>query len=120
MSGDLQVRPFVRYGETGNLGSTGYEKCVGPDAKPVDGYHKTDAEAVRADLVFDPTTFREERASDAAVGDFGVSEEDVANVCSAWNRSPSSSRTSRSAPLLTRAPATTTAGWSFRTTASRA
>ena len=80
VSGDLQVRPFVRYGETGNLGSTGYEKCVGPDAKPVDGYHKTDAEAVRADLVFDPTTFREERASDAAVGDFGVSEEDVANV----------------------------------------
>ena len=51
VSGDLQVRPFVRYGETGNLGSTGYEKCVGPDAKPVDGYHKTDAEAVRADCL---------------------------------------------------------------------
>ena len=58
VSGDLQVRPFVRYGETGNLGSTGYEKCVGPDAKPSDGYHKTDAEAVRADLVFTPTTSR--------------------------------------------------------------
>jgi hypothetical protein len=80
VSGDLQVRPFVRYGQTGNLGSTGYEKCVGPDAKPVDGYHKTDEEAVRRDLVFDPTIFREERATDAAVGDFGVSEEDVANV----------------------------------------
>ena len=67
VSGDLQVRPFVQYGETGDLGSAGYEKCVGPDAAPSDGYHKTDAEAVRADLVFDPTTFREERETDASV-----------------------------------------------------
>jgi hypothetical protein len=80
LSGDLHVRPFIQYGETGNLGSTGYEKCVGPDAAPSDGYHKTDAEAVRADLVFDPTTFREERETDASVVDFGTSFEDVENV----------------------------------------
>ena len=80
VSGDLQVRPFVQYGETGDLGSAGYEKCVGPDAKPSDEYKKTDAEAIRADLVFDPTTFREERATDASVVDFGTSFEDVENV----------------------------------------
>jgi len=80
VSGDLQVRPFVQYGETGDLGSSGYEKCVGPDAKPSDEYKKTDAEAIRADLVFDPTTFREERATDASVVDFGTSFEDVENV----------------------------------------
>ena len=74
----LQVRPFVEYDAMGRLGASSYQQCVGPNAKPVE-YQKTEVDAVREDLVFEPST-SENRQSSLAVTEFGKSEEDVASI----------------------------------------
>ena len=75
---NLQVRPFLEYDAAGRLGASSYEQCVGPNSKPVD-YQVTDVDAVREDLVFEPTT-SENRQSSLAVTEFGKSAEDVASI----------------------------------------
>jgi hypothetical protein len=78
LMGDLPVRPFVEYDAMGRLGASSYQQCVGPNAKPVD-YQATEVDAVRKDLVFEPST-SENRQTDLAVTEFGTSAEDVASI----------------------------------------